>query len=239
MHIGLLEGDEVTGRFAQVSGGYREMFAALLPEARFSFYEAHRGRLPGAAGECDAWLCTGSRYSAYDTMPWVGALAQFVRTVHESQKPFVGICFGHQMLAQALGGEVARAPQGWGVGVLDLQVLIHEDWMQPPKSQLRLQHMHADQVQKLPPGAVVLGRSAHCEVGMFRVGKTMLGIESHPEFTPAFAEALIRAREARIGKERARSALQSLSEPTDGPLLGRWIARFLRAGQIPGHGDRQ
>ena len=79
MHVGLLECDEVTGRFAQVSGGYREMFAALLPEARFTYYRAHEGRLPGAPGDCDAWLCTGSRYSAYDPMPWVGALAQFIR----------------------------------------------------------------------------------------------------------------------------------------------------------------
>jgi GMP synthase (glutamine-hydrolysing) len=171
-------------------------------------------------------------------MPWVGALAEFVRAVHRSRKPFVGICFGHQMLAHALGGEVAPAAQGWGVGVLEVDILKQEPWMQPPKSQLRIQHMHQDQVQRLPPGAVVLGRSAHCAVGMFRAGETMLGIEGHPEFTPEFAQALIRAREARIGKERAQSALKSLSEPTDGPLVGRWIARFLRAGQLPGHGGR-
>jgi GMP synthase-like glutamine amidotransferase len=229
MHIGLLECDEVTGRFAEVSGGYREMFAALLPESRFTYYRAHEGKLPASPDACDAWLCTGSRYSAYDTMPWVGALAQFIRDVHGSKKAFVGICFGHQMLAQALGGEVAKSEQGWGVGVLDLEVVKAEPWMQPAKPLVRIQHMHQDQVQRLPPGAVVLGRSAHCEVGMFRVGETMLGIEGHPEFTAEFAEALIRARRARIGPERVDAALKTVKEPNDGPLVGRWIARFLRA----------
>ena len=138
MHIGLLECDEVTGRFAQVSGGYREMFAALLPEARFAYYRAHEDALPASPDACDAWLCTGSRYSAYDAMPWVGALAQFIRDVHQSKKPFVGICFGHQMLAQALGGVVAKSEQGWGVGVLDLEVLQTEPWMQPAKPVLRI-----------------------------------------------------------------------------------------------------
>jgi len=227
MRVGLLECDEVTGRFAGVSGGYREMFAALLPEARFAYYRAHEGALPASPGACDAWLCTGSRYSAYDTMPWVGALAQFIRDVQESRKPFVGICFGHQMLAQALGGEVAKAQSGWGVGVLPMEIVSSESWMQPPRAEVLIQHMHQDQVQRLPPGSVVLGRSAHCEIGMFRVGETMLGIEGHPEFTPEFSAALIRARRERIGVERSDAALKSVRQPNDGMLVGRWIARFL------------
>jgi GMP synthase-like glutamine amidotransferase len=229
MHVGLLECDEVTGRFAEVSGGYREMFAALLPEARFTYYRAHEGTLPAAPRECDAWLCTGSRYSAYDTMPWVGALAQFIRDVQASRTPFVGICFGHQMLAQALGGEVAKAQNGWGVGVLPMEIVSGEPWMQPPRAEVRIQHMHQDQVQRLPPGSVVLGRSAHCEIGMFRVGETMLGIEGHPEFTPEFSEALIRARRERIGAERSDAALRGVRQPNDGMVVGRWISRFLQS----------
>ena len=114
--------------------------------------------------------------------------------------------------------------------LLGLEVLQTEPWMQPAKPVLRIQHMHQDQVQRLPPGSVVLGRSAHCEVGMFRVGETMLGIEGHPEFTAQFAEALIQARKERIGITRALAALETVRQPTDGPLLGRWITRFLRAG---------
>ena len=93
-----------------------------------------------------------------------------------------------------------------------------------------IQHMHQDQVQKLPENSVLLGRSAHCEVGMFRVGEAMLGIEGHPEFTVAYGAALINARRTLIGEPQAKHALRSLEEKSDGPVVGRWIERFLKRG---------
>ncbi len=226
MKVGLLECDDVVGRFPEIKGGYREMFAALLPGFTFRYYEAHRGQLPSSPKECDAWMCTGSKYSVYDGTPWIADLAAFIRSLGETR--FVGICFGHQMLAHAMGGEVAKAKQGWGVGVLPLNILKKESWMEPPLAQVRMQHMHQDQVRKLPEGSVLLGSSAHCEVGMFRVGETMLGIEGHPEFTVDYGAALIRARRALIGEPGAQRALDSLKGKTDGPAIGRWIERFLR-----------
>ena len=223
MKVGLLECDDVVGRFPEVRGGYREMFAALLPDFRFRYYEAHRGQLPTSASECDAWMCTGSKYSVYDGSRWMADLAAFIRSL---DKPYVGICFGHQMLAHAMGGEVAKAKQGWGVGVLPLEILKKESWMEPPMREVRIQHMHQDQVQKLPENSVLLGRSAHCEVGMFRIGETMLGIEGHPEFTVEYGAALINARRPQIGAQTDR-ALNSLKEKSDGPVVGRWIERFL------------
>ena len=224
MKIGLLECDDVVGRFPEVRGGYREMFMALLPGFRFSYYEAHRGRLPSSARECDAWMCTGSKYSVYDGSRWIADLAAFIRSL---DRPYVGICFGHQMLAHAMGGEVAKAKEGWGVGILPLEILRRESWMAPPMTQVRIQHMHQDQVQRLPEGSVLLGGSAHCEVGMFRVGESMLGIEGHPEFTVEYGAALINARRNLIGEDDARKALDSLKEKSDGPTVGRWIENFL------------
>ena len=224
MRIGLLECDDVVGRFPEVKGGYREMFAALLPNFEFKYFEAHRGLLPSSAAECDAWMCTGSKYSVYDGTPWITDLAAFIRAL---DRPYVGICFGHQMLAHAMGGEVAKAKQGWGVGILSLEILKKESWMEPPTPQVRIQHMHQDQVQRLPEDSVLLGRSAHCEVGMFRVGETKLGIEGHPEFTVEYGAALINARRTQIGEQTDR-ALNSLKEKSDGPVVGRWIERFLK-----------
>jgi len=224
MKVGLLECDDVAGRFPEVRGGYREMFTALLPDFDFRHYEAHRGRLPTSPSECDAWVCTGSKYSVYDGTPWIADLAAFIRSL---DRPYAGICFGHQMLAHAMGGEVAKAKQGWGVGILEVEVLRQEPWMQPPKKNFFIQHMHQDQVQRLPEGSVLLGESAHCKVGMFRVGETMLGIEGHPEFTVEYGSALIRARRAQIGAQTDR-ALSSLNEKSDGPVIGRWIERFLK-----------
>jgi GMP synthase-like glutamine amidotransferase len=226
MKIGLLECDDVVGRFPEVKGGYREMFAALLPGFDFRYYEAHRGQLPSSSGECDAWISTGSKYSVYDGSEWIANLAAFIRSLGE--RKFVGICFGHQMLAHAMGGEVAKAKQGWGVGVLPVDVLRKEPWMDPPLERIRIQHMHQDQVQKLPEKSVLLGRSPHCEIGMFRIGETMLGIEGHPEFTVEYGGALIRARQKQIGETESRRALDSLGEKADSPVVGRWIERFLK-----------
>jgi GMP synthase-like glutamine amidotransferase len=232
LHIGLIECDDVAGRFPGIEGGYREMFKALLapqiPALRLSYYEAHQGRLPRSPSDCDAWLCTGSKHSVYDEQNWIDELAAFIDRIAHARVPFVGICFGHQMLAHALGGEVARAPGGWGVGVLEAEVLQREPWMEPPRTTLRLHHMHADQILRLPKRSVVLARSPHCDVEMFRVGESMLGIEGHPEFAAQFAAALIRSRAADIGAERAALALESLEQPDDGVLVGHWIALFLR-----------
>jgi GMP synthase-like glutamine amidotransferase len=223
MKIGLLECDDVVGRFPEVRGGYREMFGTLLPGFDWRYYQAHRGELPSSANECDAWISTGSKYSVYEKHPWIDSLAEFIRS---NGRPFVGICFGHQMLAHAMGGEVAKATQGWGVGVLPLKVLKQESWMQPPMAEVRIQHMHQDQVQRLPPESVLLGNSPHCAFGMFRIGETMLGIEGHPEFTVEYGAALINARRPQIGAQTDR-ALNSLREKSDGPTVGRWIANFL------------
>jgi GMP synthase-like glutamine amidotransferase len=162
----------------------------------------------------------------YDGTPWIAELAAFIRGTQD-EKPFVGICFGHQMLAHAMGGEVAKAKQGWGAGVLPLEILKNESWMEPALPQVRIQHMHQDQVVRLPEESVLLGKSDHCEVGMFRVGETMLGIEGHPEFTVEFGAALIRSRRERIGAREADRALKSLDGKADGGVVGRWIARFL------------
>jgi GMP synthase-like glutamine amidotransferase len=226
MKVGLLECDDVVGRFPEIKGGYREMFSALLPGFTFQYYEAHRGQLPSGPRECDAWMCTGSKYSVYDGTQWIADLAAFIRSLGERR--FVGICFGHQMLAHAMGGEVAKAKQGWGVGVLGVEVLKKEPWMEPPLARIQIQHMHQDQVQKLPADSVLLARSPHCDVAMFRVGETMLGIEGHPEFTVKYGVALIGARRALIGEQRAQSALESLKGKTDSPAVGRWIERFLK-----------
>ena len=232
MRIGLLECDHVEGRFSHIEGGYREMFAALLgphvPGLTFTYYDACHGVLPASPEACDAYVCSGSQYSVYDQREWIAPLGEFLRKLHAAGTPFVGICFGHQMLAQALGGQVARAPGGWGVGVHEMSIVGREPWMQPGQPACRLQYMHGDQVRKLPPGAKVLARSEHCEIAMFRVGETMLGIEGHPEFSAAFNEALIRGRRDRIGAALADRALEGVNGPTDSAVVGQWIAKFVQ-----------
>ena len=231
MNLGLLGCDDVPPKLRHLGGTYRDMFEGLmkphLPDARYTWFDAVKGELPGSSDACDAYICTGSRYSAYDGDAWIAALKDYVRGLHDARRPFVGICFGHQILAEALGGSVKPAEQGWGVGIHEMRITAEEGWMQPRQSDCKLQYMHADQVIELPPSSVVLASAPHCPVAMFRVGETMLGIEGHPEFPASYVEALVLARSERIGEARAQAALASLAQKADDALVGRWMANFL------------
>ena len=235
MHVGLLACDEVDERFRHIAGGYQQMFERLLsphiPGLRFTRFDVQALNLPADARTCDGWLTTGSRASVYDDAAWIGAVETFVRKVAESDRPLVGICFGHQLLARTLGAEVKRAPGGWGAGVLPTSVVRRQDWMKPVRSTVRMQYMHADQVTELPAGATLLSEAPHCPVAMFQCGPRLLGIEAHPEFPAAYARALIEDRRARIGEEVAEDALARVDEPTDSDVVGGWIARFFGARQ--------
>ena len=230
MHVGLLACDEVAERFRHIAGRYQEMFERLLsphiPGLRLTRFDVQAGETPADARACDAWITTGSRASVYDDTPWIRDAESFIRKVADADRPFVGICFGHQLLAQALGAKVERAAGGWGVGVLPMQVVRTEDWMTPARSTVRMQYMHADQVTEPPTGGTVLGEAPHCPVAMFQCGPRLLAIEAHPEFPAAYARALIEDRRSRIGAEAAQDALARVDEPTDSDVVGGWIARF-------------
>ena len=227
MTIGLLELDHVSRRYRDMGvPDYRELFEDLLG-AELRPYDVVAGELPSSADECDGWIATGSRQSVYDQLDWIPSAAAFVRDVRDAERPYVGICFGHQLLAWALGGTVEKAAYGWGAGVRTLQVVRSEPWMDPPARQLRLHHMHQDQVTSVPDGGVVLACADHCEVAMFRVGDRMLGMQAHPEFTAAYARALIETRVDLIGEERSNEALASIDDPTDDRIAAEWMASFL------------
>ena len=230
MHVGLLACDEVADRFRHIAGGYQQMFERLLsphiPGLRLTRFDVQARDMPADARACDAWITTGSRASVYDDAPWIRSTETFIQRVADSGRPFVGICFGHQLLAQSLGAEVKRSSDGWGVGVLPMRVVNRADWMTPPLDTVRMQYMHADQVTEAPSGATLLSEAPHCPVAMFQSGPRLLGIEAHPEFPAAYARALIENRRERIGAEAANEALARVDTPTDSAVVGSWIAHF-------------
>lgn len=232
MRIGLLQCDHVADRFQSIAGDYPQMFGALFeryaPEHTLVPFDVCNDVWPTSLNVCDAYLCTGSRWSVYDDIAWIHTLKQFVRQVRNANKPFVGICFGHQMMAEALGGQVAKAPTGWGVGVHAVEFPQMESWMQPPQASLRLQYMHQDQVLRLPEQAVALGHSDHCPNAAMRIGTTMLGIQAHPEFTADYSAALLHDRRERIGAQQVDQALASIQQFTDVRLSMTWIDQFLK-----------
>jgi GMP synthase-like glutamine amidotransferase len=178
--------------------------------------------MPADPGECDAWITTGSRHSVNDDEPWIRHLEQFVRDVAKEQIPFVGVCFGHQLIAKALGGTVVKSDRGWGVGIKEVEV---KDSIGLGPS-YRILNSHQDQIESLPPGAEILGWNEHCPVSMIGVGENMIGIQGHPEFEPAYSEALMESRRGTLIPEATvDDGLTSLDGSTDGDLLVDWILR--------------
>jgi GMP synthase-like glutamine amidotransferase len=227
MKTGLLICDTVNDAFRHIDGDYPDMFRNLLPELEIELFRVHEGEFPESPDVCDAWIMTGSRFSVYDQEDWILRLKSFVKEIYESDKTYVGVCFGHQMLGEALGGKVEKASIGWNVGIGSFEILRQEDWMQPVQSSLNLLMMCQDQVVEMPPDSALLAKSPTCPVSMFRVGDRMLGIQAHPEFSKAYNRALMEVRVDRMGKDTVDKGIRSLELTVDQRVIAAWIMEFL------------
>jgi GMP synthase-like glutamine amidotransferase len=230
VRVGLLECDHVPPDLRAIGDDYAPMFEAAFT-AHASWVHFDRVDVVGGAelpslGEHDAYLITGSRHSAYEDLPWMSQLGRFVGGLVDAEVPVVGVCFGHQLLAHHLDGEVKRAEVGWGVGVHEAQVLAPQAWMTPAADRFRLIVSHQDQVVRLPDDATLLATSDHAPVAAFRIGSAV-GFQGHPEFTRAYASALMAARRHRIPGDVIERGEATLSLPTDTPTVTSWLGRFL------------
>jgi GMP synthase (glutamine-hydrolysing) len=196
-------------------------------------YDVINGELPGSPSEADAWLTTGSRHSVNDDEPWIRDLEEFVRKVADVGAPFIGICFGHQLIAKALGGSVVRSERGWGVGVKEVQLDRELGW----GDSYRVLTSYQDQVATLPPEAEILGWNDHCPVSVMGVGSTILGIQGHPEFDPAYSKALMESRRGKpIPAETVDAGLATLADDPDGTRLAEWILEFIERARTDNEG---
>ena len=231
MKLGLLQCDEVLPVFLPIDGDYPAMITWLLGdrarEVELAVFRCDLGELPPDADACDAYIGGGSRASVFEKLNWIARLEEFVRELHAREKKFVGICFSHQMITQALGGKVERSDRGWGIGVKTMTLTCTQPWMQPPLDEVRTLFSHQDQVTELPPEAKLLGGNDHCPNGLYTVGDHFLSIQAHPEYTPEFVRALIESRREIIPPETFEPALAGLGVEPQQELLGQWVQQFL------------
>ena len=231
MRIGILKADSVLPNLAPRFGEYTDMFPALLREAdpslSFAFFDVEKGEYPGTVDACDAYLITGSRHSTYDPLPWIPPLEDFVRRLDSERRKLIGVCFGHQLVARALGGRTGPATHGWTTGVQTARIEHPFPWAEEPSGEIRLIHCHKDQVLELPTEAEHVGGNELCPHAFFRIGNHVMTVQAHPEFLPEYARALYETRRETFGEETYQRAVESLEIGTDRPSFARSMASFL------------
>lgn len=221
MHtIGILETGMTPDELRAEHGSYSQMLKNLLScgeggdKFDFRVYCVMNGKLPEDVHECDGWMITGSANGVYEDLPWMLQLQQYIRNIHSASVPLIGICFGHQIIAAALGGTVAKSDHGWGIGVHSYHLSNKPGWLQIEGAELLLNAMHQDQVTEKPPAATLVATSEFCPNAGLLYGDTTFSLQGHPEFSIAYEKALIELREnTRIPQEFAAPAIRQLEDP--------------------------
>jgi GMP synthase-like glutamine amidotransferase len=207
-------------------GDYPAMFSAILgQDVSTTTFDVQAGDLPDPTA-FDAAIITGSSAGVYDGDPWIASLLDWIRAA-KGRTRLIGICFGHQAMAQALGGQVRKSDRGWGVGLHRYEVASPEPWMRPASPLLAIPVSHQDQVVEKPADARVILRSAFTPFAGLAWNQDAISLQCHPEFSPAYAAALTGGRRGRIDSQRVDAALESLAQPNDRAVAAAWLRQFI------------
>ena len=220
MKIGILLVGRASEDLVDKYGTYAEMLIALIntEELVFEFktFNILDDEFPKDHLECDGWIVTGSPHGVYEDHSWIPTVSQLINNVYEANLPIFGVCFGHQLIAQALGGHVEKSEKGWGLGLHTYQVNNKPDYMSNLSEEVTLNICHQDQVLRPPQGATVYAKSEFCENAGFYIKDKVLTMQAHPEFLVDFTKALLNARrDVTIPKEFVDPALVGLKNNPD------------------------
>lgn len=222
MRIGILQTGLAPEALAHDMGDYPDMFARLLDGQGFTFYtwKVVDGEFPDSVRAADGWLITGSRHGVYEDHPWIPPLEAFIREAYAERVPVVGICFGHQIVAQAMGGKVERYAGGWAVGATEYDF---------GDETLRLNAWHRDQVIRVPEGARVVASNDFCANAALLYDDRAFTVQAHPEFRPEFVDGLMTTRgKGVVPDEVMAAAAAKLDLPIQDTTMAGRIAAFFK-----------
>lgn len=224
MRIGILVTNTDKSDFAKARPSDGEKFTTLLKKVRPTWtyvpIQVKDGEFPKHMSDFDGYVIGGSPSSANDNDPWIRQLLEFIRAADEAKLPTIGICFGHQAIAKALGGEVAKCPNGWGFGVA-------ETWFKPMQQNIKLHSAHNEQVTRLPEGAEILGGNDFCPIGAYAKGEHIFSTQYHPELTEEFMVDLTSEMEEVLGPYLSAKAHREFRGNTQSEVFAEWMVRFL------------
>jgi GMP synthase (glutamine-hydrolysing) len=222
MKIGILQTGHSPEEMLEAHGNYSDRFQALLNGHGFEFetFSVVDGDFPEGTQDADGWLITGSKHGAYEDHDWIPPLEELIRDIRDSGKPMVGVCFGHQIIAQALGGKVEKFAGGWSVGRTEYTV---------EGTPVALNAWHQDQVVELPEGAQVVGSSDFCANAMLTYGDSIWTLQPHPEFGSDFINGLIQNRgKGVVPDAQLAQASTDLDRPNDNAQMATQMANFFK-----------
>lgn len=227
MKLGILQCGHTPDPVAEKHGDFDKMFMRLLAPHGFTFetWNIVDGQFPNGPSDADAWLLTGSKHGAYEEHAFIPPLETLIRDIHASGKRMLGICFGHQIIAQALGGRVEKFEGGWAIG--------RSAYTITPLGDIHLNAWHQDQVTVRPECAEVIGQNAFCANAALVYGDTILTVQPHPELSPAIISDYILARgnDAAYAPSLMDRARAENSKPTDDAAVAALMAAFLKTGR--------
>ena len=236
MRIGVLQAGLVAEDLAADWGEYDRFFERLLGLTGADFevrgWRVVDGEFPPRPEAADGWIISGSKHGVYEDHAFIPPLEAFIRAVVAAKRPLIGVCFGHQIMAQALGGKAEKSAKGWGLGLHEYALTARPGWMRDAPESLVLPAVHQDQVVMPPPEATRLATSPFCENALLAYGDPerpwAISIQPHPEFTAPFARTLIELRRgAPFPESRSDAALKTLAG--EAPRHhGDWAAGWFR-----------
>ena len=239
IRLAILLAGETNRSMLDSQAKYTDLFTAFFASKSdtigLEFVAVRDGAFPSRVDAYDGYLVTGSLYGVYDDPPWIGKLMAFVREAYQHNIPLLGVCFGHQLIAHALGGKAELSNKGWVAGGRTLPVLCHPlggraTISDKPATTLTLLYTHQDQVVALPPDAQAWLGDDLCPIAGMTIPNKVLTVQGHPEFSADYLTALLQVLRPKLGDTHTDQAIASIKAAethTHHARVRDWMVEFL------------
>lgn len=240
MKIGILATgitpDELLNQYGTYADMFVELFAQVEQDFTYEVFDVRDGVFPGSPQQCEGWVITGSKFNVDENRDWMLKLKQLILEIDETGRPLLGICFGHQIIAEAFGGKVEPYEGGWGVGLHSYRLIGDNGFISGNEERFTISAMHRYQVTEKPEGARVFAESSFCKYAGLQYGENILTLQAHPEFNLSYEAELVSLRKGTVIPDTvAEAGLKGLrveAAATDSAKVASWMSVFMNGSLV-------